>query len=151
VQQSHPPSRVGQGISPPEGTEQAEGSQADGEVTWHQPIIGRGAEELYALVLVALSPPLLRARLLIGHHPRITACPHCSGRVRGGVRVFFAKPDVEPVVLDVALRLASWMAAGHRDQVRLEEFLAHAEQVLATPLAQLPDPLALRLDVALPA
>lgn len=65
--------------------------------------------------------------------------------------MFYAKPDREPVVLEVAPVLASWMVTGHPDQVRLETFLNHADNVLATQLSELPDPLALRLDVALPA
>lgn len=64
--------------------------------------------------------------------------------------VFFTRPDVGPIVLKVAPRLASWMCAEHPDQVKLEKFLSHAEGLLATPLSQLPEPLALRLDVALP-
>ncbi len=42
------------------------------------------------------------------------------------------------------------MASDHPDQVRLEEFLAHAVDVLTPRLPSLPDPVALRLDVALP-
>ena len=64
--------------------------------------------------------------------------------------VFIAEPDDELIELQVAPRLASWMAAGHPDQVRLEAFLSHAEGVLVSHLAQLPDPLVLRMDVGLP-
>ncbi len=64
--------------------------------------------------------------------------------------VFFTMADVELVDLDVAPRLASWMASDHPDQMHLEEFLAHAVGVLAPRLSGLPDPVALRLDVALP-
>ncbi|XVQ09601.1 hypothetical protein ACQP1W_44970 [Spirillospora sp. CA-255316] len=53
--------------------------------------------------------------------------------------------------LAVRPRLASWDAAGQPSQVRLEEFLADAARVCALRLDQLPDPLALRLDVAIPA
>lgn len=54
------------------------------------------------------------------------------------------------VPLQVAPRLASWMAADHPDQAKVEEFLAHAVHLVGADLAQLPDPLALRLDVGLP-
>ncbi|MGV9386195.1 hypothetical protein ACWDRB_61055 [Nonomuraea sp. NPDC003707] len=52
--------------------------------------------------------------------------------------------------LEIRPRLASWDAARHPSQVRLEEFLAEASRVCAPQLSQLPDPLALRLDVGLP-
>ncbi|WP_432506687.1 hypothetical protein [Kineococcus arenarius] len=63
--------------------------------------------------------------------------------------VFFDEPDGELIELRIAPRLASWMASGHPDQVRLEKFLVHAEDELLPRLAQLPDPVALRLDVGL--
>jgi len=62
----------------------------------------------------------------------------------------FAPPDGELTPLQVAPRLDSWMGTLHPDQNRLEKFLVHAVDVLAPKLAQLPDPLALRLDVGLP-
>ena len=48
-------------------------------------------------------------------------------------------------------RLASWMAAGHRDQVRLGAFLAEAEELTQPQCDELAGPLALSLDVGLPA
>lgn len=62
----------------------------------------------------------------------------------------FAKPGGDDVPLRVQPRLASWMAAGHPDQVRLEEFLAHAYEQVEPRLAQVPGPLALSLEVGLP-
>lgn len=64
--------------------------------------------------------------------------------------VFFAKPNAEMSVLEIAPRLASWDAVGHPDQLALQRFLDYAEALLAPPLAQLSGPRALRLDVALP-
>lgn len=64
--------------------------------------------------------------------------------------VFFIKPDSNLMSLQVAPRLASWMGAGHRDQHDLEQFLAHAERAIEPQIAELADPLALRLDVGLP-
>jgi hypothetical protein len=62
---------------------------------------------------------------------------------------FFAKPDSGFVQLRIQPRLASWMASGHPDQVRLEEFLAHSYDLLEPRLEKLADPLALFLDVGL--
>jgi hypothetical protein len=47
-------------------------------------------------------------------------------------------------------QLASWMAAGHHDQVRLEDFLSDAEDLTQSRLEAITDPLALCLDVGLP-
>jgi hypothetical protein len=65
--------------------------------------------------------------------------------------VVFARPDGELVPLGVAPRLASWMGDGHTDQVQLERFLTHAVHMLTPALSEVADPLALRLDVCLPA
>lgn len=62
----------------------------------------------------------------------------------------FAKPEGEPIGLRVQPRLASWMAAGHPDQARLAEFLAHAGELTGPRMASLADPIALRLEVGLP-
>jgi hypothetical protein len=62
----------------------------------------------------------------------------------------FAKPAGEYVPLQVQPRLASWMAAGHPDQIRLEEFLTHAYELVQGQLKRVPDPLALGLEVGLP-
>lgn len=63
---------------------------------------------------------------------------------------FFAKPSTEAVALGVAPALASWMRAGHRDQVRLEGFLADAEERVQPRLVELASPLSLWLEVGLP-
>jgi hypothetical protein len=63
---------------------------------------------------------------------------------------FYAKPERAIVPLRVGPRLASWMAADHPDQVRLEEYLAEMDDLLQPKIATTPDPLALRLDVAIP-
>jgi hypothetical protein len=55
-----------------------------------------------------------------------------------------------PQELAVAPRLASWNRADDPDQVRLEAFLAAAEQLLRPQCEQLTGPLALRLDIGLP-
>lgn len=52
--------------------------------------------------------------------------------------------------LRVQPRLASWMASGRPDQVRLDESLADAYELLRQRLDVLSGPLALRLDVGLP-
>src|SRR5215211_6247854 len=62
----------------------------------------------------------------------------------------FARPDGELLPLGVAPRLASWNSIGDQEQVRLEEFLTHAVQMLTPALSAVADPLALRLDVGLP-
>ncbi|MEU4826864.1 hypothetical protein AB0H37_33735 [Actinomadura sp. NPDC023710] len=51
--------------------------------------------------------------------------------------------------LGVQPRLASWDATGHPSQIRLKKFLSEAEKMYRPQLNQLPDPLALRLDVGL--
>lgn len=60
---------------------------------------------------------------------------------------FFARPTTAPIPMGVQPALASWMGAGHRDQVRLEAFLTNAEELTRPQLKQLVDPLALSLDV----
>ena len=63
---------------------------------------------------------------------------------------FIAIPESEPVALETAPRLASWMAMGHPDQVRLGAFLDHAEAAIAPKISRLQEPLALHLDIGLP-
>lgn len=65
-------------------------------------------------------------------------------------RPFFARPSAKPVALRVRPRLASWMAVGHRDQIRLEEYLKDTEELIRPRLDELTGPLALSLDVGLP-
>lgn len=64
--------------------------------------------------------------------------------------LLFAAPTSDPLWLDVQPRLASWNAAGHPDQVRLEAFLTAAERLIRPRLDTLADPLLLSLDVGLP-
>jgi hypothetical protein len=64
--------------------------------------------------------------------------------------MFFARPQAERRPLTVAPCPASWEAADHPDQLRLGQFLGHAEHVLGPHLARMEGPLALMLDVALP-
>ena len=59
-------------------------------------------------------------------------------------------PRERATALEIAPRLASWMAQGHPDQTRLASSIDHAEDVLAEPIARTDGPLALRLDVGLP-
>ncbi|WP_217898504.1 hypothetical protein [Haloechinothrix alba] len=63
---------------------------------------------------------------------------------------FFTKPNGSLQTLRIPPRLASWERAGHPDQVRLDEYVQHAGELLAPQFSGLPDPLALRLDVGLP-
>lgn len=62
----------------------------------------------------------------------------------------FAKPNHALTPLRVRPRLASWMSADHPDQIRLEAFLAHAQELVLPQLVQLDDPLALCLEIGLP-
>lgn len=64
--------------------------------------------------------------------------------------MFYARPDGPLLPLAVEPRLASWMGAGHPDQIRLVRFLTHAEALLGPRLRALTGPLALRLDIGLP-
>jgi hypothetical protein len=66
------------------------------------------------------------------------------------IGVFFKIPNSAPTPLEVAPRLASWMARDHPDQRRLALFLDHAEALVADAIATISGPLALRLDVGLP-
>jgi hypothetical protein len=66
-----------------------------------------------------------------------------------GEAVMFERPDGPALELAVRPRLASWMKAGHPDQVRLATFLDHVESLVSPALTTLPGPLALRLDVGL--
>jgi hypothetical protein len=62
----------------------------------------------------------------------------------------FAIPAGPAMQLGVEPRLASWNTAGDPDQMKLEAFLAAAEQLLRPRCEQLTGPLALRLDIGLP-
>lgn len=61
----------------------------------------------------------------------------------------YSKPGGEYVSLRTQPRLASWMAAGHPDQLRLEKFLTHAYELVQGQLERTPEPLVLGLDVGL--
>lgn len=73
-----------------------------------------------------------------------------TGTATAPLGLLFAAPTGDPLRLDVHPRLASWNVAGHRDQVRLEAFLAAAERLIRPRLDRLADPLLLSLDVGLP-
>lgn len=75
----------------------------------------------------------------IGHGPELVHAPR-----------FYAKPDRALVPLRVEPRLASWMAVDHPDQIRLEAYLAEMDDLLQPKIVTTRDPLALRLDVAIP-
>jgi hypothetical protein len=61
---------------------------------------------------------------------------------------WYARPEDNVHRLRKAPRLASWNEAGHRDQVRLREYLDDTEELLAA--SRIDGPWALRLDVGLP-
>ncbi|WP_405089357.1 hypothetical protein OG767_16455 [Micromonospora sp. NBC_01392] len=63
----------------------------------------------------------------------------------------YAVPTGAPIDLPVQPRPASWNKSGDPDQVRLGEFLSGIDRLVRLRLEALPDPLALRLDVGLPA
>lgn len=63
---------------------------------------------------------------------------------------FYAEPRGQRVPLRIQPRLASWMAAGHPDQDRLEAYLTATDELLQPLIAATDDPLALRLDVGMP-
>ena len=66
-----------------------------------------------------------------------------------GLPTVYSRPRGDGVALQIPPPLDSWEAGGHRDQLRLKKFLAHAEDVALPLIGQLDDPLALRLDVGL--
>jgi hypothetical protein len=61
----------------------------------------------------------------------------------------FLRPAGEPIRLPLAPRLASLNRTGDPDQLRLEQFLAATAELIVPRIENMPDPLALRLDVAL--
>jgi hypothetical protein len=65
--------------------------------------------------------------------------------------VFYARPSAAQIALRMRPQLASWNAADHPDQLRLTAALDHAGELLAPAIAASTGPLALRLDVSLPA
>jgi hypothetical protein len=64
--------------------------------------------------------------------------------------VRYRRPESPPVELPLRPQLASWNKAGDPDQLRLTQYLDTVQELLASRIAALPDPLALRLDVGLP-
>lgn len=60
---------------------------------------------------------------------------------------FYQLPDSEPVTLKVAPRLASWEASGHRDQVRLGQYLDYVVELLKQRSDAVAGPRAVRLDI----
>jgi hypothetical protein len=67
------------------------------------------------------------------------------------VPVFYARPEVVGSTLGVRPALASWDRAGSPGQVRSAAFVAEVHSAIAEQVRVTPDPLALRLDIALPA
>jgi hypothetical protein len=64
--------------------------------------------------------------------------------------IFYARPESASTRLRLQPRLASWNAAGHRDQVRLSAALDDAAAAVVPTLDGAAAPLTLRLDVGLP-
>src|SRR3954447_4647159 len=64
--------------------------------------------------------------------------------------MFFARPQAERRPLTMAPCVDSPMPADHPEQLRLAQFLGHAEHVVRPSLARVEGPLALLLDVAVP-
>lgn len=62
----------------------------------------------------------------------------------------FLRPSSEPIRLPLRPRLASWDRLDHPSQVELERFLTATAELVLPNINDLPDPLALRLDVGLP-
>jgi hypothetical protein len=58
-------------------------------------------------------------------------------------------PEGQAHKLAISPRLASWMARGHPDQIRLTAFLDHVEELVNSEIDELGDQLALRLDVGI--
>jgi hypothetical protein len=66
--------------------------------------------------------------------------------------IFFEKPNTGRQELRLQPRLVSWVAAGHPDQIRLEEYLAYVERLVQPRLEELVGgPWSLHLNVQLPA
>jgi hypothetical protein len=63
--------------------------------------------------------------------------------------VFYARPEAVGGTLEVAPAVASWDKAGSPGQARSAAFTAGVHAAIAEPLHATPDPLALRLDIAL--
>ncbi|KIH98607.1 hypothetical protein LP52_12345 [Streptomonospora alba] len=63
---------------------------------------------------------------------------------------FFTEPNAECLPLRIRPRLDSWERGGHPDQVRLEEYLVHVQEIVQPRLERTPGPRVLRLDVVLP-
>lgn len=84
--------------------------------------------------------------------PRRVTASAGSGTVVSVTRqpIFYARPSGERYTLKLAPRLASWNRADHPDQLRLTAALEHAADVVLPRLPVSSEPLALRLDVALP-
>jgi hypothetical protein len=61
---------------------------------------------------------------------------------------WYGRPENDAHQLGLAPRLASWEKSGHRDQVRLREYLDDTKTLLAK--SRVDGPWALRLDVGLP-
>ncbi|MEV4640119.1 hypothetical protein AB0J80_22500 [Actinoplanes sp. NPDC049548] len=64
--------------------------------------------------------------------------------------VFYARPEGEGVPLDMDSALASFATAGSPRQIRSDAFTGAVDMAIAEDLREIPDPLALRVNIALP-
>jgi len=64
--------------------------------------------------------------------------------------VFYARPEGEGIPLDMTSALASRDTAGPPRQIRSAAFIAAVNMAIAEDLRDIPDPLALRVNIALP-
>ena len=62
----------------------------------------------------------------------------------------FLRPRDEPIRLPLRPRLESWNRSDHLDQIELKRFLSATAALVLPRIKDLPDPLALRLDIGLP-
>lgn len=63
----------------------------------------------------------------------------------------YRRPRAEPVLLSEEPRLTSWMGKDHPDQLRLQAYLDSAERAVFVQLGDIKGPVAMSLDVGLPA
>jgi hypothetical protein len=63
----------------------------------------------------------------------------------------YSLPDGQAIRLDLEPRLDSWERRGHPAQVRLSAFVEHVLARIGPPMKRIDGPLALRLDIGLPA
>jgi hypothetical protein len=96
-----------------------------------------------------IAAPAQAGNAVDGTHPIPRAPAHVHDSWPG--HLAFARPGSRPLRLPGPPRLASWEKAGHPDQVLLDEYLDETDELLRPHYGMLSGPLALRLDVGLPA